>query len=661
MNEKQKELIQKLASLGGLIALIIMFAISSPYFFTANNLMTVGLQTSTITIIGVGVMICILTGGIDLSVGSVMALSGVAAGLAAKAGFPVPIALIIGILAGAACGLANGLMVAKLKLPPFIATLGMMMIARGMALYVTNAAPVSGMPESFGTLGNGALFRVVETGANGFPIVKFAGIPYPVILMIIVVLAFSFALSRLRIGRYLYAIGSNEEAARLSGIDTDKVKMLAYTASGVMAGLAGIIIASRLVTAQPNGSVMAELDAIASAVVGGTSLMGGVGTVLGTVIGSFIIGVLRNGLNMNGVSFFVQQILIGSVIIATVAYDQYRVHNATKVKLPKDKSKKQGLKKMKVKTLSVALVAALAGGFIANNAEAADKEIAVIVKTENANFWQNVRSGAESAVKELDGYKLTFQGPASETAVDEQVNMIQNALNRGVAGIVIAPTDPNALIMPAKAAWERGIPVAVIDSRLNDDGKYSQAFLSTDNTAAGYQAGKELIKSLDGKKGKVAIMSFTAGSGSAMERDGGFIKAMEEAGYDIASHNYSNSDMTTALNQAIDVLSSTEDLVGMFCSNEPTCVGVGRAIEQRGYKGKIKAVAFDGNEDIQKFVRDGIFEGAVVQSSYGMGELGMLTVADIIAGNKTSKFVDTGTVFVTKDNIDTPEAMSVLY
>ena len=198
------------------------------------------------------------------------------------------------------------------------------MVARGLALYVTNAAPVSGMPESFSYLGNGALFRIVEEGANGLPLVKFPGIPYPVIIMIVVALLFTFALSKLKLGRYLYAIGSNEEAARLSGIRTNQVKNYAYIASGLLSGLAGVILASRLVTAQPNGGVAYELDAIASAVVGGTSLMGGVGTIPGTLIGSFIIGVLRNGLNMNGISAFVQQIIIGLVIIVTVGLDQLR-------------------------------------------------------------------------------------------------------------------------------------------------------------------------------------------------------------------------------------------------------------------------------------------------------------------------------------------------
>lgn len=324
MSDKYKDLLRKMAALAGLVLLVIFFSVTNEFFFTSNNIMTVGLQTSTIALIGIGATCVILTGGIDLSTGSVVALSGVAAAMIVNAGVPVPIGMVLGILVGGACGLTNGILVTQMKLPPFIATLGMMMVARGLALYVTNAAPVSGMPESFAVLGNGALFKIVEEGPNGLPKVVFAGIPYPVIIMLFITVLFTFALTKLKVGRYIYAIGSNEEAARLSGIKTNIVKIYAYVASGLLSGLTGVILASRLVTAQPNGGVAYELDAIASAVVGGTSLMGGVGTIPGTLIGSFIIGVLRNGLNMNGVSSFVQMIVIGLVIIVAVSLDQLR-------------------------------------------------------------------------------------------------------------------------------------------------------------------------------------------------------------------------------------------------------------------------------------------------------------------------------------------------
>jgi ribose/xylose/arabinose/galactoside ABC-type transport system permease subunit/ABC-type sugar transport system substrate-binding protein len=661
MSDNQKQLLLKLTALGGLLLLIIIFSVTSGSFLTMNNIMTVGLQTSTIAFIGMGATCVILTGGIDLSIGSVVALSGVAAGLSIKAGLPVELGMLVGIAAGALSGAVNGLLVTNFRLPPFIATLGTMMIARGLALYVTNAAPVSGLPDSFGALGNGSLWRMTSIGENGLPSVVFPGIPYPVVIMVALALVFTFVLVKMRFGRYLYAIGSNEEAARLSGIKTDRVKLYAYTLCGAMSGLCGIIIASRLVTAQPNGGVMYELDAIASAVVGGTSLMGGVGSIPGTLIGAFIIGVLRNGLNMNGISFFVQQIIIGGVILLAVAYDQVRQHKKTKKPLKKTKP---SLKENNVmnKIAMVAMIG-LTTVFAVPHAFAKQSEIAVIVKTANSNYWQNVSKGASDAEKSLKGkYKITFQGPDSETAVADQVNMVDNAINRGVAGIVLAPSDPDALIPEIKKAWENGIPVVLIDSALNKKGEqYYQSFLSTDNRKAGAIAADKLIAK-NGKEGKVSVMSFTPGAGSAIERVGGFTDEIAKNSHvKIVGPYYSQSDMATALNQTIDAMASNKDITALFGANEPTATGMARAIKQLGYAGKVVAIGFDGNTLLQDFVRDGTLDGILVQSSYQMGFKGVTTVDAIINKQKVEKFIDTGVIYVTKANIDSPEAKAVLY
>jgi ribose transport system permease protein len=320
MNDKQKDLLQKFAALAALAALIVVFSLTSNAFFSVGNGMTVALQVTSIAYLGVAMTSVIITGGIDLSVGSILALSGVVAALLVKQGISVPLGMAGGILVGAFCGLLNGLCITRLKLPPFIATLGMMMVARGVALQLT----VSGMGESFGELGNGALFKVVNIGADGFPDVVFPGIPYPVIIMVVVAVAIAVMLSRTSLGRHIYAVGSNAEAARLSGVKVERVTLFVYVLSGALAGLSGCVLMSRLVTAQPNEGVAYELDAVASAVIGGTSLLGGVGTISGTMIGSFVIGILRNGLNMNGVSAFVQQIIIGLVILLTVWIDQLR-------------------------------------------------------------------------------------------------------------------------------------------------------------------------------------------------------------------------------------------------------------------------------------------------------------------------------------------------
>lgn len=324
MTDKQKDLFQKFAALASLIALTAVFSFVSDSFLSVGNGMTVALQVTSIAYLGIGATCVIITGGIDLSVGAILALAGVVAALAVKAGLPVPLGMLCGLAVGALCGLVNGLCVTLLRLPPFIATLGMMMVARGVALQITDAKAIGGLGEGFAALGNGSLGRIVKIGADGFPDVVFPGIPYPVLLMIALAVAVAVLLNRTTLGRFIYAIGSNTEAARLSGVDVRGVTVFAYVLSGTLAGLTGCVLMSRLVTAQPSEGLMYELDAIAAAVIGGTSLSGGVGTISGTVIGAFVIGILRNGLNMGGVSAFTQQIIIGLVILLTVWIDQMR-------------------------------------------------------------------------------------------------------------------------------------------------------------------------------------------------------------------------------------------------------------------------------------------------------------------------------------------------
>lgn len=314
-----------------------------------------------------------------------------------------------------------------------------------------------------------------------------------------------------------------------------------------------------------------------------------------------------------------------------------------------------------MKTLLTTLCAA-ALTLAAFPAAAADKEIAVIVKTVNSDFWQNVKKGANDGAAKLKGYTATFQGAASDTDLAGQVALVENAVNRKVAGIVLAPSDPDALIPAMKKAWEAKIPVILIDSAASDAGKnYYQSFLATDNQKAGELCAQALIDKI-GKEGKIAIMSFTAGSGSEIGRVGGFRKYIEKnSKLKIVGTFYSNSQMGTALNQTTDVLAANADLKGLFGANEPTAIGMGRALVQSGKAGKVAAIGFDGNGDLQAFVKDGTIEAIAVQSAYMMGHLGVTTVADVVAGKKVPKFLDTGVVMVTKKNIDSPEAKNVLY
>ncbi|MBA3295932.1 MAG: ribose ABC transporter permease [Acidobacteria bacterium] len=296
---------RRLGTLAGLFALCVLLWILTPHFLTVSNLVNVLEQTAINAVIAAGMTFVIISGGIDLSVGSLLALAGVVLATLLHAGVPVPIAIAAALAIGFTFGLFNGAAITWGRLPPFIATLGMMSVARGCALLFTDGRPVSGF----------------DPGFRSFATARIAGIPAPVLVTIGVYLIAWFVLSKTRFGRYVYAIGGNEEATRLSGVNVRMHKMCVYGVSGLASAVAAVLLTSRLNSAQPIAGMMYELDAIAATVIGGTSLMGGDGGLSGTLIGALIMGVLRNGLNLLGVSSFVQQIVIGLVIVFAVLVD----------------------------------------------------------------------------------------------------------------------------------------------------------------------------------------------------------------------------------------------------------------------------------------------------------------------------------------------------
>ncbi|MCI9304175.1 ribose ABC transporter permease [Clostridium sp.] len=306
MNNKFKENLDKYKSLIGLALLCVIITFVSPAFMTLSNITNVFTQVSTNAIIAVGMTFVILTGGIDLSVGSTVAISGAFAASIIKSTNNVFLAIIVAGIVGIVIGLINGLLISKGKLQAFIATLATMTIFRGVTLVFTNGTPISKLSESFVNIGNGKL---------GF-------IPIPVVITVIVFIIAVYVLTQTRFGRYLYALGGNEDSARLSGINTNKIKTLVYVISGFASSIAGVIIASRIGSASPNAGTGFELDAIAAVVIGGTSLAGGEGRITGTLIGALIIGVLNNGLNLMNVSPFYQSIVKGLVILIAVLLDK---------------------------------------------------------------------------------------------------------------------------------------------------------------------------------------------------------------------------------------------------------------------------------------------------------------------------------------------------
>ncbi|MCS7316389.1 MAG: ABC transporter permease [Bryobacterales bacterium] len=297
---------------GPLLALVLMCAalsLLSEHFLTLENLLNVFRQSSVNALLALGQLTVIVTAGIDLSVGSLLGLCTVLAAMALKAGAPPGAAIFLALAAGASLGALNGVLYTKLRLPhPFIPTLGMMNVARGLALVLTGGFPISELPAGFRLWGAGALF----------------GVPMPVVVVLVFCVLFHLFLTRTVPGRDLYAIGGNRQAALLCGVPVDRRLILAYALSGLMAGAGAVLLAGRMNSGFPLAGVGAELDSIAAVIIGGASFFGGVGTVLGTLVGALIMGVLRNGLNLLDVSAYWQTVVIGAVIVAAVWVDVVR-------------------------------------------------------------------------------------------------------------------------------------------------------------------------------------------------------------------------------------------------------------------------------------------------------------------------------------------------
>ena len=299
-----------------LAILTAFMAFAAPNFATVDNLLNIARAISINAIIAAGMTFVILTAGIDLSVGSIVAVSGVTSVLAAVAGMPAVVAVLVGILAGAFAGLINGALSAYLSLAPFIVTLGLMTFLRGLAYTMTEGQPIVDSALPFRDLGNGYI----------------AGIPVPVVVMLVVYLISWFVLQRTKFGRHIYAVGGNPEAARLAGVRVKWILTSVYVIAGALAGLAGVIFAARVVSAQPTAGTGYELDAIAAVVLGGTSLAGGKGRIVGTLVGSVILGVLTTGLILMNVQFFTQLLIKGLVIILAVAIDSLKQRSTATAK-----------------------------------------------------------------------------------------------------------------------------------------------------------------------------------------------------------------------------------------------------------------------------------------------------------------------------------------
>ncbi len=305
MNARVRRILGELRAVWMLLAVGVVLSVVSPVFLTTANLLNVALATSVTALLAAGQTFVIILGEIDLSVGSMLGFSAMVTALTLRHA-PAPVAIVVGLLVGAGCGLVNGLLVTKTRMPSFIVTLATMSIVAGLSLQLSKGNPVSVTDYSFQNIGQA----------------RTAGVPVPVWIMIAVFVVCGILLARTRYGRYVYATGDNGEAAKLSGIPVARVTTLAFVISGLLAGLAGFIVTARLSTAEPTAGTGLELEAIAAVIIGGTGLAGGRGNLVGTIVGAFILGVVDNGMNLLDVSPFLQNVVKGGVILFAVLLDR---------------------------------------------------------------------------------------------------------------------------------------------------------------------------------------------------------------------------------------------------------------------------------------------------------------------------------------------------
>jgi ribose/xylose/arabinose/galactoside ABC-type transport system permease subunit len=296
-----------------LLIIVAVFGIANPVFLSFDNIINVLRTTSFILIIGIAMTFVLISGGLDLSVGSIVALGGVISGLAVQAGIPIPVSIILGLVTGMAVGVFNGFTIAVFKIPPLIVTLGMMYVIKGVVLIITKGAPIFPLPEEFNIIGQGEL----------------GGIPYVVIIAVILGIIAHIILTQTTVGRGIHAVGGNIETAYLSGIKINRIKMLGYILTGAAAALTGILLSARLASAQANSGTGYELLVIAAVIIGGTSLFGGSGTILGTAIGALFMTVVSNGMVILKVSVYWQNLVIGFIIILAVGIDQLKRRKIT--------------------------------------------------------------------------------------------------------------------------------------------------------------------------------------------------------------------------------------------------------------------------------------------------------------------------------------------
>ncbi|MET7366395.1 substrate-binding domain-containing protein [Streptomyces sp. NPDC005566] len=623
-------------ALSALVVLVVAMSLLSGDFLTTQNLLNVGVQAAVTAILAFGVTFVIVSAGIDLSVGSVAALSAtVLAWSATSAGVPVWLAVILAVATGIACGFVNGALVSYGKLPPFIATLAMLSVARGLSLVISQGSPIA-FPDSVSVLGD---------TLGGW-------LPVPVLVMIAMGLITALILARTYIGRSMYAIGGNEEAARLSGLRVKKQKLAIYALSGLFAAVAGIVLASRLVSAQPQAAQGYELDAIAAVVIGGASLAGGVGKASGTLIGALILAVLRNGLNLLSVSAFWQQVVIGVVIALAVLLDTLRRKAGSGAASASGSSAapgspgsgRKGVMKLGIAVICVAAVVA-AVTFFNSGSSGGTTKVGMSLSTLNNPFFVQMKEGAQAEAKAA-GVDLTVTDAQNDAS--QQANQLQNFTGSGVDSIIVNPVDSDAVGPGVRSANTADIPVIAADRGVNK--AQTATLVASDNVAGGKLAARTLADKLGGK-GSIVVLQGTAGTSASRERGAGFAQGLKAyPGIKVVATQPADFDRTKGLDVMTNLLQSHPGITGVFAENDEMALGAVKALGSKAGK-SVSVVGFDGTPDGLKAVEAGTLYASVAQQPKELGKIAVQNAVRAAEDKKVDSTVKVPVKVVTRQNV----------
>ncbi|MGA5584571.1 substrate-binding domain-containing protein [Streptomyces thermodiastaticus] len=617
-------------ALTALIVLVIALSALSGDFLTTDNLLNIGVQAAVTAILAFGVTFVIVSAGIDLSVGSVAALSATVLAWSATAhGVPVVLAVVLAIATGIAAGLVNGFLISYGKLPPFIATLAMLSVGRGLSLVISQGSPIA-LPDSVSHLGD---------TLGGW-------LPVPVLVMVVMGLITAFVLARTYIGRSMYAIGGNEEAARLSGLRVKKQKLAIYALSGLFAAAAGIVLAARLSSAQPQAANGYELDAIAAVVIGGASLAGGTGKASGTLIGALILAVLRNGLNLLSVSAFWQQVVIGVVIALAVLLDTVRRKAGAAPGAgtgPGGGKGKQAVTYCLAAVVAVALVAATS--LLHTSSGSTTPKMGLSLSTLNNPFFVQIKSGAQAEAKKL-GIELTVTDAQNDAS--QQANQLQNFTSAGLGAIIVNPVDSDAASNAVKAAGKADIPVIAVDRGVNK--AEIDALVASDNVAGGELAAKTLAEKLGGT-GRIVILQGQAGTSAARERAAGFAQGLKAyPGIKVLAQQPADFDRTKGLDVMSNLLQAHPDVQGVLAANDEMALGAVKALGSKAGT-SVQVVGFDGTPDGLTAVKNGTLYASVAQQPTQLGRIAVDNALEAVQGKKIEQTVKVPVKVVTKENV----------